>query len=91
MGHVGRSLGKKLHFLSPLRSLKFQDFRSFLPILKFFFSKLFHITLNYASTVNIEKVMKFYILGDKTFFETDFNNQDQVKSMDESDNEDKAI
>ena len=28
--------------------------------------------MNYASTANIEEVMKFYSLGDKTF-ETDFN------------------
>ena len=35
-------------------------------------SKPFHNTLNYASTANIEEVMKFYNLGDKTF-ETDFN------------------
>ena len=35
-------------------------------------SKPFHNTLNYASTVNIEEVMKFYNIGDKSF-ETDFN------------------
>ena len=33
---------------------------------------LFHNVLNYASTLNIEGVMKFYNLDDKTF-ETDFN------------------
>ena len=33
-------------------------------------SKPFHNTLNYASTANIEEVMKFYNLDDKTF-ETD--------------------
>ena len=34
-------------------------------------SKPFHNTLNYASTANIEEVMKFCNLGHKTF-ETDF-------------------
>ena len=34
--------------------------------------KPFHNTLNYASTANIEEVMKFYNLSHKTF-ETDFN------------------
>ena len=41
-------------------------------ILKLFYLKPFHNTLNYASTANVEEVMKFYNLGDKTF-ETDFN------------------
>ena len=45
---------------------------SFLFILKLSYSKPFHNTLNYASTANIEEVMKFYNLGHKTF-ETDFN------------------
>ena len=31
--------------------------------------------MNYASTANIEEVMKFYNLGDKTF-ETDFSYDD---------------
>ena len=39
-------------------------------ILKLSYSKPFHNTLNYASTANIEEVMKFYNLSDKTF-ETD--------------------
>ena len=38
--------------------------------MKLSFSKPFHNTLNFASTANIEEVMKFYNLGDKTF-ETD--------------------
>ena len=71
MGHVG-PLGKTLSFLSPLGSLKFYHFPSFLFILKLFYSKRFYNTLNYASTANIEEVMKFYNLGDKTF-KTDFN------------------
>ena len=40
-------------------------------MLKLSYSKPFHNTLNYASTANIEEVMKFYNLGHKTF-ETDF-------------------
>ena len=44
---------------------------SFLFILKLPYSKPFHNTLNYASTANIEEVMKFYNLGDNTF-EKDF-------------------
>ena len=35
-------------------------------------SRPFHNTLNYASTANIEEVMKFYNLDDKAF-ETDFS------------------
>ena len=45
---------------------------SFLFKLKLSYSKPFHNTLNYASTANIEEVMKFYNLSDKTF-ETDFS------------------
>ena len=60
-----------LFFLSPLGSLKFYDFLSFLFILKLSNSKPFHNTLSCASTENIEEVMKFYNLGDKTF-EMDF-------------------
>ena len=71
MGYVG-PLGKNLNFLSPLGSLNFYDFLSFLFILKLSYSKPFHNTLNYASTANIEEVMKFYNLGHKTF-ETDFS------------------
>ena len=36
------------------------------------YSKLFHNTLDYASIANIEEIMNFYDLGDKTF-ETDFS------------------
>ena len=71
LGHVG-PLGKTLIFLSPLGLLKFQDFLSFLFILKLSYSRPFHNTFSYASTANIEEVMKFYNLGDKTF-ETDFS------------------
>ena len=41
-------------------------------MLKLSHSKPFHNTSNYASAANIEEVMKFYNLGDKTF-KTDFN------------------
>ena len=57
--------------MSPLGSLKFWNFFSFLFILKLFYSEHFHNTLNYASTANIEEAMRFYNLGNKTF-ETDF-------------------
>ena len=40
--------------------------------LKLSCSKPIHNILNYATTANIEEVMKFYYLGDKTF-ETDFS------------------
>ena len=63
--------GKTLIFLSPLGSLKFLDFLSSLFILKLSCSKPIRNILNYASTVNIEEVTKFYNLGNKTF-ETDF-------------------
>ena len=41
-------------------------------MLKLSYSNLFQNTLNYVSIANIEEVMKFYNLGDKTF-ETDFS------------------
>ena len=50
-----------------------------LQVLKKLYSKPFHNTLNYASAANIEEVMKFYNLGDKTF-ETDFNFEIILKS-----------
>ena len=45
------------------------------------YSKPFHNTLNYASTANIEEVMKFYNLGDKTF-ETDFSKTEEFSQFD---------
>ena len=66
MGHVGH-LGKNHNFLSPLRSLKFWNFQSFLFILKLSYSKPFYNTLNYNSIANIEEYIKFYNQGDKTF------------------------
>ena len=47
-------------------------FSEFLFTLKLSYSKPFHNALNYASTANIEEVMKFYNLGDKPF-ETEFS------------------
>ena len=70
MGHVG-PLGKNLIFFCPLRIAEILEFLSFLFILKLSYSKPFHNTLNCA---NIEEVMKFYNLGDKTF-ETRFSTQ----------------
>ena len=58
LGHVGL-LGKTLIFLSPLGSLKFEDFLSFLFILKLSYSKPFHNTLNYSSAANIEEAFFF--------------------------------
>ena len=46
--------------------VSFEIAETFLFILKLSYSKPFHNTLNYVSTANIEKVMKFYNLGDKT-------------------------
>ena len=80
LGHVG-PLGKNLNFFVSLRIAGIHDFLSFQFILKLFYSKHFHNTLNYASTANIEEVMKFYNLGDKTF-ETDFRKMNHVQMSD---------
>ena len=60
MGHVSPSEKNLISFVS----LGIAEILSY--------SKLIHNILNYASTANIEEVMKFYYLGDKTF-ETDFS------------------
>ena len=65
-------LQTNLIFLSPFGLLKFQNFLYFLFILKLSYLKAFRNNLNYVSTANIQKVMKFYNLGDKSF-ETDFS------------------
>ena len=62
--------GKTSIFLSPLGSLKFWDFLSFLFILKLSCSKPIRNILNCASTANIEEVMKVYNLGDNGRFWT---------------------
>ena len=71
MDYVG-PLGKNRHFFVSLGIAQILRFLSFLFILKLSGSNPFHNTLNYASTANIEEVMKFYNLGHKTF-ETDFS------------------
>ena len=62
---------KTLFFVS--LGIKFQDFLSFLFILRLSYSKPFHNTLNYASTANIEEVMKFYNLGKATITRCDLS------------------
>ena len=64
------SWGKTAIFLSP-QTAEILSFCEILFILKLSCSKPFHNTLNYFSTVNIEEVMKFYNLGNKSF-ETSF-------------------
>ena len=54
--------------LGTLGLLRFRGFLRFLFILKLPYSKLFHSTLNYASTANIEEVMKFCNLGKQHFW-----------------------
>ena len=66
MGHVG-PLGKILKFFVSLGIAEIFGFSELSFILKLSYSKPFHNTLNYASTANIEEVMKCYNLGDKTF------------------------
>ena len=58
-------------FLSALGLLRFQDFLSFLFILKLSYSNPSYSTLNYASTAHTQEVMKFDNLGYKSF-EIDF-------------------
>ena len=60
-------LGTNLTFLSPLGLLRFQGFPSFLFILKLSYSKPFYTNLNYVSTSNVQEVIKFYSLSNKTF------------------------
>ena len=78
MSHVG-PLGKKnLNFFVSIGITGIHDFLNIQFILKLPNSKPFHNTLNCASTANIEEVMKFYNLGDKTF-ETDFHYEDKLR------------
>ena len=44
------------------------------------FSETFQSNLYYASTLNILEVIKFYIVGHKSF-ETDFNSQNILLSL----------
>ena len=70
MGHVG-PLGENLTSFVSLGIAEILGF-SELSIYSEVVLKPFYNTLNYASTANIEEVMKFYNQGGKTF-ETDFN------------------
>ena len=70
MPHVGQ-LGKNLKFFVSLGIAEILGFSELSVYAEKVQLKPFHNTLNYASTANIEEVMKFYNLGDKTF-ETDF-------------------
>ena len=71
LGHVG-PLGKNLNFFVSLGIAEIHNFLSCQFILKLYYLKPFHNTLNYVSTANIEEVMKFCNLSHKTF-ETDFS------------------
>ena len=68
MGHVG-PLGKNLNFFVSLgiaEILGFSEVSVYTEVVLLVYSKPFQNTLNYASTANIQEVMKFYKLGDKT-------------------------
>ena len=71
MGYVG-PLGKNLSFFVSLGIAEFLGFSELSVYTEIVLLKTFHNASNYASTANIEEVMKFYNLGNKTF-ETDFN------------------
>ena len=71
MDHVG-PLVENLNFFVSLGIAEILGFPEFSVYTEFVRRITFHNTLNYASTANIEEVMKFYNLGDKSF-ETDFN------------------
>ena len=63
MGHVG-PLGKTSFLFISLELLKFCDFLSFPSKLKLSYSNLStYCTLNYASSVTVEEVMKLYNLN----------------------------
>ena len=71
MGHVV-PWRKNLNFLVSLGITEILGFSELSVYTEVVLSKPFHNTLNYVSAANIEEVMKFYNLGDKTF-ETDFS------------------
>ena len=60
-------LGEKFTFSPPLGQPNFQESQT----------NSNSKTLNYASTPNIQEVIKFYDLSDKTF-ETDFSSQSSI-------------
>ena len=61
----------KVHFLTPLGQNKFEQFSNVLCVLMFVFLLTFQNNVNYSSTLNLQEVIKFYNLLNKTF-ETDF-------------------
>ena len=65
MGYVG-PLGKNLNFFVSLGIADILGFSELSVYKTLSYSKHFDNTLNYASTANIEEVMKFYNLGHKT-------------------------
>ena len=65
-------LREKFIFLTPLGQQKFQQFSNFLCTFMLSLSLTFQNNLNYASTLNIREVVKFYNLGNKSF-EIDFS------------------
>ena len=72
MGYVG-TLGRNLHFFVSIGIPEILGFSELSVHTEIVLLKILpYNTLNYASTANIEEVMKFYNLDHKTF-ETDFN------------------
>ena len=64
----------KVHFYQlPFDKRNFEDFQAFYVYSCCPSHKLLRNKLNYASTLIVREVMKFYNLGDQRF-ETDFNN-----------------
>ena len=80
LSHVGPFGKKKIFFVSLgiAEILRFSELSVY--IRKLSYSKPFHNTLNYASTANIEEVLKFYNLGDKTF-STEFNSYTKTDGL----------
>ena len=66
MGHVGL-VGKKTYFFISLGITEILGFSEFSVYNEVVLLKTYLQHLNYASIANIEKVMKFYNPGDKTF------------------------
>ena len=74
MGHVGPFPWGKPHFFYSLGIVEILGFSESSICTKVVLLKTYHNILNYSSTANIEEVMKFYSLGNKSF-ETNFNRQ----------------
>ena len=71
LGHVG-PFGKNLFFFISLGITEILGFSELSVYTEVFLLKTYSQHLSYASVENIEKVIKFYNLGDKTF-ETDLS------------------